>query len=92
MDRNSSDSRASKIIQNDTKLETISRELKILQNPLFNICVGVWVRGQDGTNFSQISKDARKKSTSFDTNIVLGGGWGNMVLYEKPAKKGNYVG
>ena len=32
--------------QNDTELETISWELN-MQNPLFNNCVGVWVRRQD---------------------------------------------
>ena len=49
--------------------------------------MGVWVRGHDGTNFSHISKDAQENFTSFETIVVPGGGWGNMVLYEKPAKK-----
>ena len=86
MNLNSSDCGVSKIIKNDTKLEAVPWEPDV-ENPLFNFCVGVWVRGQDGTNFSQISKDAQKKSTSFNTDIVLGGGWGNMVLNEKPTKK-----
>jgi len=54
--------------------------------------VGVWAWGQDVTNFSHVSKDAHKNSTSFDTNVVLGGGWGNMVLNEKPTKKGKLRG
>ena len=49
--------------------------------------MGVWVRGQDAANFSHVSKDAQENSTSFDTNIVLGGGGGNMVFNEKPTKK-----
>ena len=88
---NSSDCRASKIIQKDTKLETISLELNA-ENPLFNICVGVWVRGQDAANFSHVSKDAQENSTSFDTNVVLGGGWGNMVWMKNRPKIGNYGG
>ena len=68
---NSSKCRALKIISNDTKLEPISWELNY-ENPLFNFCVGVWVRGQDGTNFSHISKDAQDNFTSFDINVVLG--------------------
>ena len=48
--------------------------------------MGVWVRGQDAANFSHVSKDAQENSTSFDTNVVLGGGWGNMVFKEKPTK------
>ena len=40
-----SDWRASKIIRNDSKLETIPRENNI-ENPVFDFCVGVWVGGQ----------------------------------------------
>ena len=39
-----------------------------------------------GQTFHKYQK-MREKNTSFDTNIVLGGGWGNMVLNEKPTKK-----
>ena len=38
--------RASKILLTDTKLESISWELKN-KNPLFHFCVGVWVGGID---------------------------------------------
>ena len=54
--------------------------------------MGVWVRGHDAANFSQISKDAQENSTSFDTNVVTGGDWGSMVLNEKLAKNENYGG
>ena len=49
-------------------------------------------RGQDAAYFSHVSKDAQEKSTSFDTNVVLGGGGATMVSNEKPTKNGNYVG
>ena len=88
---NSSDCRARKIISNDTKLEAIPWELDD-GNPLFKFCVGVWVRGQDGTNFSHISNDAQENSTSFDTDFVLEGGVGNMGLNEKATKNENYGG
>ena len=58
-----------------------------IENQLLNFCVGVWVRGQDATNVSHISKDARENSASFDTNVVLVGGGANMVLNQKPTKK-----
>ena len=77
--------KASKNISNDTKLEAIPREPDV-KNPFFNFCVGVWVRGHDGTNFSHISKDAQENFTSFDTIVVPGGGWGNMFFNEKPTK------
>ena len=35
--------------------------------------MGVWVRGHDVANFSQISKDPQENSTSFDTNVVVVG-------------------
>ena len=73
----------------DTVLEPISRELKI-ENPLFNICVGVWAWEQDATNTYQ--KMRKKISASFDTNVVLVGSDANMILNEKPAKNENYVG
>ena len=49
--------------------------------------MGVWVWGHHAANFSHISTDAQENSTSFDTNVVLGGGGGNMVFNEKPTKK-----
>ena len=49
--------------------------------------MGVWALGQDATNFSNVSKDVQENPTSFDTNVVLGGGGGNMVFNEKPTKK-----
>ena len=49
--------------------------------------MGVWAWRQNGTNFSHVSKDAQENSTSFDTHVVFGGRWRNMVLNEKPAKK-----
>ena len=55
---NSSDCRASKIIYNDTKLEPIPWE-QTRENSLLNFCVGVSVRGHDGTKFFHISKDAQ---------------------------------
>ena len=55
-------------------------------NPLFNFCVGVWVRGQYATNFSHVSKDAHENSASFDINVVVVGDGANMVLNEKPTK------
>ena len=79
------DERDSKIIWNDINLEPISWELKS-ENQLFNICVGVWVRGQDAAKFSHISKDAHKNSASFDINVVVVGDGANMVLNEKPTK------
>ena len=88
---NASDCRASKIIPNDTKLEPISWELN-LKNPLFNFCLGVWVRGHDATNVSHIPKSAQKNSTSFNTNVTTRDYRGKMVLYEKPTKNGNKVG
>ena len=39
-----------KIIYNDTELDPISWELDI-ENPIFNFCVGVWVRGPPRANF-----------------------------------------
>jgi hypothetical protein len=48
--------------------------------------VGVWVRGHDVANFSQISKDAQKNSTFFDTNVVVVGDGANMVLNENRPK------
>ena len=54
--------------------------------------MAVSVGGQQWVNFSHSSKDAQENSTSFDTNVVLEGGGANMVLNEKPAKNGNYVG
>jgi len=53
----SPDSRASKIISNDAKLELISWKLNN-ENPLFSICVGVWVGGHPLTSFSWRLKDA----------------------------------
>ena len=47
---NSSDSRASKIIWNDTKPEPMSRELNI-ENQILNFCVGVWVGGHNSVSF-----------------------------------------
>ena len=44
-------------------------------------------RGQDAAYFSYVSKDAQEKSTSFDTNVVLGGCGATMVSNEKPTKK-----
>ena len=70
-DRNSSNCRASKIIPNDTKLDTISLGLN-MRNPFCNICVAVGVRGPDAANFTDISTDAQKNFTSFDTNPNLG--------------------
>ena len=55
MNLNSSDCRASKTFSNDTKLETIPWELDI-ENPLFNLCVGVWVGGHPPANLSHTSK------------------------------------
>ena len=43
---NASDCRASKVIPNDTELETISWEL-VFANPIVNFCVGVGVGGHD---------------------------------------------
>ena len=40
------DCRALKIISNDTKLEQIFWVSKI-ENPLFKVCVGAWVGGQN---------------------------------------------
>ena len=45
LESDSPDSRAAKIISNETKLEPISWERNI-GNPLFNFCVGVWVGGR----------------------------------------------
>ena len=45
MNLKSSDYGDSKIISKDAKLESISWELNI-ENPLFSICVGVWVGGR----------------------------------------------
>ena len=54
-----SDCRASKIIWNDTKLEPVSWVLNI-ENHLFSIYVGVWVRGRMRQTFD-IYKKIRKK-------------------------------
>ena len=48
--------------------------------------MGVWVRGHDVANFSQISKDAPENSTSFYTNVVVVGVGANMVLNENRPK------
>ena len=55
---NISDFRASKIIWIDTKPELISLESS-MENPLFRVCVGVWVGGRSPTNFSQGSQNAQ---------------------------------
>ena len=63
----SSDCRASKIIWNDTKLEPISWEQNA-GNPLFIVCVGVWVGGHPLTNFSHRPKEwfsERKKAHAY---------------------------
>ena len=85
MNLNSSDCRASKIIQNDTKLDPISWEPNI-ENEIFIFCVGVWVGGHPPANFSYISKDAQLNSTSFDINDVTGGDRGKRVSNEKPTE------
>ena len=50
------DRRASKIIQNDIKLEAVLWEFDI-ENPFFDFCVGVWVGGQPPTHFVQSFKN-----------------------------------
>ena len=58
-----------------------------IENSILNFCVGVWVWGHHAANFSYISIDAQENFPSFDTNVVTGGDWGNMVLNEKLVKK-----
>ena len=66
---------------NDTKLESISWELKI-ENRFLNFYVGVGVGRHDATNFLSISKDVQENSTSFDTYVLLGLCGANMVFHE----------
>ena len=82
---NSSYYRALRISEHDTQLEPISWRLNV-ESLLWNICVGVWVGGQDTTNYSYISKDTQENSASWDTNDVLEHGGENMVFDEKPTK------
>ena len=84
---NRSDCRASKIIQNDIKLELIPWKLSI-QNPILNFCVGVWVSGLHRANFSYRLKDA--PGNFFDTNVFADSDREKMVSNEKLTK--NYGG
>ena len=79
------------IVELQKSLQTIPKSKQFPGNWTSKIhylifCVGVWVRGQFATNFSCVSKDAYKNSTSFDTNVVVVGDGANMVLNEKPTK------
>ena len=87
----SSDCRASKIIQNDTKLEPIPWELN-MENQLFGFCVGVWVGGHHPTNFSHISKDAQENSTSFDAYEIPAARRGKKFYIKNHPKIRFYVG
>ena len=78
--------RAWKIISNDTKISIIPWEPDI-KNSFLNFCVGVWVGGQPWTNFLFISKDALFDCASFDTSIVTGRPWEDIVLFEKLLEK-----
>ena len=68
MNLNSSDCRALKIIQNDTKLESISWELKI-EKRFLNFCVGKTVRGKSPEVLRVFSKDSLLNLEHFDTNL-----------------------
>ena len=83
---NSSVCRDWKIISIDTKISMIPWESDI-KNSLWNICVGVWVSGQPRANFLHISKDAKLNSASFDTSIVTGRRWEQIVLCKKLLEK-----
>ena len=48
--------------------------------------MGVWVEGHYAANFKHSSKDAQENSTSFDTNVVVGGDGANLVSNENPTK------
>ena len=80
-----------KIISNEINLDPISWELNT-ENQLFNVCVGVWVSGQETANFSHVSKNAHENSSSFDKNVVVVVDGANMVLIENRPKIGNYEG
>ena len=72
LNRNGSVCRAFKIIQNGTKIVTISWGTKV-EILFLNFCVGETVGVHHATKFLHDSKDALENCTSFDTSIIIEG-------------------
>ena len=75
-----------KIASIDTKISMIPWETDT-EKSFWNFCVGVWVGGQPRANFLHISKDAKLNSASFNTSIVTGRRWEQIVLCKKLLEK-----